>query len=468
MRKSIILIFSFLFVVTVYSQDANDLLTFDEYIDIVKKNHPVMYQAELRSDMIQSTRKMARGGFDPKLEADWNHKSFDDKNYYSLANGALKIPTWYGIDVKAGYERNEGQFLNESDLLPARGLWNAGISVPLGKGLVIDERRAALQRADIYESATQQEQLIMTNEILFNAALAYLQWQTVQEYLVIAIDGVELANQRLDGTRSSFVNGDKPAIDTLESFISLQTREMDRLKASQDLLNAKIRLENFLWIEGEVPLEVNDNVMPEPINIQLLQYQFDSISLLQDQRLIAHPELLLYDYKIANIDIDQRLAKEEIKPDIRINYNPLLAVANDGPFDSFNANDYKLGASISYPILQRKQRGKIELNKLKLQDTEFDRSLKSQELKVKLDTYINNMNQALRQYDLQTLTLDNYNRMLIAENRKLEAGESSIFLVNSRESKYLESRYKQIDVGRKLIYNKFTYFLYSIAMQEVL
>ncbi len=468
MRKSLIIIFSFLLLNSAFSQDFSTRLSFVEFINIVKTNHPVMYQAELQSDMAESTRKMARGGFDPKLEADWKHKSFDKKNYYSIGSAAVKIPTWYGIDLKAGYDRNEGQFLNESDLLPSRGLWNAGISVPLGKGLVIDERRAALKRADIYASATVQEQLIMRNEILFNAALAYLQWQTYQEYLVIAKEGVTLADQRLNGTRSSFVNGDKPAIDTLESFISLQTRKMDQLKASQDLLNAKIKLENFLWVEGVTPLEMDGNVLPDPIDIQLLQFQFDSISLLQDQRLLTHPELLLYDYKIANIDIDQRLAKEEIKPDIRVNYNPLLAVANDGPFDSFNANDYKLGATISYPILQRKQRGKIELNKLKLQDTEFDRSLKSQNLKVKLDTYVNNMNQALRQYDLQSLTLENYNRMLIAENRKLQAGESSIFLVNSRESKYLESRYKQIDVGRKLIFNKFTYLLYSVAMQEVL
>ena len=468
MKKYLVIIFCLLVACGGYSQDSASILTFGEYIEIVEKNHPVMYQVALRSDMIKSTRKMARGGFDPKLEADWNNKSFDDKNYYSIASGALKVPTWYGIDVKAGYDRNEGQFLNESDLLPTRGLWNAGISVPLGKGLIIDARRAALQRADIYDSATQQEQLIIANEVLFNASMAYLQWQTYQQYLVIASEGVDLANQRLDGTRSSFINGDKPAIDTLESFISLQSREMDQMKASQDLLNAKLRVENFLWVEGVVPLEVNDNVLPEPIDIKLLQYQFDSISLLQDQRLITHPELLLYDCKIANIDIDQKLAKEEVKPDIRVNYNPLLAVANDGLFDNFNANDYKLGASISYPILQRKQRGKIELNKLKLQETEFDKSLKSQDLKIKLDTYINNMVQSSQQYDLQTLTLNNYSRMLIAENRKLQEGESSIFLVNSRESKYLESRYKQIDVGRKLIFNKLTYLFYSVAMQEAL
>jgi len=156
------------------------MMTYKEYISIVKENHPVMYKASLLDDMARSNRRMARGGFDPKVEANWNHKSFDDKNYYSMLNSAVKIPTWYGIDLKAGYDRSNGDFLNESDLIPTRGLWNAGISVPLGKGLVIDERRAALQRADIFESVNEQEQTIMINELLYEASIAYLDWQTAE------------------------------------------------------------------------------------------------------------------------------------------------------------------------------------------------------------------------------------------------------------------------------------------------
>ena len=69
MRKVIIYFFSCLMSISSYGQDEEVYLTFADYIEIVKSNHPVFFQAGLRSDMIESTRKMARGGFDPKLEA---------------------------------------------------------------------------------------------------------------------------------------------------------------------------------------------------------------------------------------------------------------------------------------------------------------------------------------------------------------------------------------------------------------
>lgn len=456
-----------LFALTVFGQ-TNKIISYEEYIDIVKSDHPVMYQSQLLDEMAASNRRMARGGFDPKIEGDWKHKSFDDKNYYSLLNTAVKIPTWYGIDLKAGYNRNNGQFLNESDFIPSRGLWNAGISVPLGKGLVIDERRAQLKKADIYKSVTEQQKLLMVNKVLYDASIAYLEWQTAVAQLNIANEGLILAQQRLDGTKKSFINGDKPAIDTLESFISVQSRELDYQKATQSLDNAILFVNNYLWIKGEVPLEIEKNVIPSPLNIDLLSEETDAATIVQSEWIASHPELLLYDFKIADINIDQRLAKEELKPDVRIEYNPLLAVADDSLIDRFNPNDYKLGATISYPILQRKQRGKIELNELKLQDVNFERSMKTQTLTVKLNTYINNINQTREQYALLNETTDNYQRMLVAENRKLEIGESSIFLVNTRERKYLETRYKLINASQKLIFNRLTYLLTSAKLRDVM
>lgn len=465
-------IFFFLILSSVLSHvgfSQNDELEFSyrSYLELVKDHHPITYQADLLREVGNSTQKMARGGFDPKVEAAWNQKSFDDKNYYSLASGVLKVPTWYGIDLKAGYDRNSGQFLNESDAIPTRGLWNAGISVPLGKGLVIDKRRAALKKAGIFKSSVEQEQFLMINELLFKASEAYLTWQTDYALQNVAEEGVRLAQQRFVGTRSSFLNGDKPAIDTLESFIALQSREMDLQKSIQSLENSKINVENYLWIDGVTPIEIEANARPESIEITLLQYQVDSLSIFQEERLLAHPEILLYDFKIKEIGIDLRLAKEDIKPDLRINYNPLIGVAEDALFDQFNANNYKIGASFSYPILQRKQRGKIELTKLKNEKASFDRSMKLQDINTKLDIYINNMKRMVNQYQLQVATLANYNSMLIAENRKFQAGESSVFLVNSREKKYLESQYKQVGINQKLIYNRLAYLLFSAGFTEI-
>jgi hypothetical protein len=55
---------------------------------------------------------MARGGFDPKIEVDFSKKQFKDTEYYSIPNSSFKIPTWYGIEIKAGFDNNEGVYLN--------------------------------------------------------------------------------------------------------------------------------------------------------------------------------------------------------------------------------------------------------------------------------------------------------------------------------------------------------------------
>jgi len=451
----------------VSAQDTT-VLTMVDYINIVKEGHPITYQAAMLADMADGVERMARGAFDPKLEADWDHKSFDDKNYYSIGSGAVKLPTWYGVELKAGYDRNNGDFLNDSDSLPLRGLWNAGISVPLGRGLVIDERRAELQKAEIYRSSTVQEQLLITNELLYDAANAYLDWQVATAYLQIALDGQQLARTRFVGTVGSFRNGDKPAIDTLESLISLQTRELEVQKAQQQLTAARLALDNFLWVAGEVPLELTAAAIPEPIDLRIYSLAVDSTVLVQENWIATHPELLLYDYKIDNINIDERLAKEDLKPDVRISYNPLLAVGQDALFDRLSADDYKVGVSVTYPIMQRKQRGKLQLTRLKRDNTVLERALKGQDLNVKLNTYVNNIRLTEDQYELLTETVVNYDRMLTAENRKFQIGESSIFLVNTREIKYLESRYKLVEAARKLTFNKLTYLLLAARLPTVL
>jgi outer membrane protein TolC len=59
-------------------------------------------------------------------------------------------------------------------------------------------------------------------------------------------------------------------------------------------------------------------------------------------------------------------------------------------------------------------------------------------------TYYQNTINLKQSLDLLAVTNDNYKRMLDAEQAKFNAGESSLFIVNSRELKWIESREKYI------------------------
>lgn len=465
--KEVLLAVLVLLTLNVEGQDREDL-KYEEFIKIVVDHHPVAYRARLMSEMAVSTQKVARGAFDPKIEGTLDRKSFEDKNYYTMASGTLKIPLWYGIDVKAGFDRNSGQFLNDSDVIPRRGLWNVGISVPLGKGLILNRRRAELEKANILTSATEQQRILLLNELVFDASIAYLQWQVAHAQQSIAVEGVDLARIRFEAAKESFVNGDKPAIDTLESFILLQTRQVELQKAAQILDNVRILLNNYLWINGELPLEIEEGITPESVGVPQLMVEMAGIVGLAEESLPAHPNLLLYDYKNAEMSVDCRLAKEDLKPDMRLQFNPLLAVAEDALIDEVNPNNYKLGVHFSYPIRQRKERGKMDLLGQKMKDLELQKALKYQDIKAKLVVYKNNIEQSDDQLRQMRDITANYQALLEAERTKFDIGESSVFLLNSRENKYLQSRKKVVEMQEKAWSNRWKYlFASGIDLQSL-
>ena len=89
---------------------AQQALTEDAFIAIVKQNHPMVKISNLQPNFGEAYLMKAKGGFDPKLTGSLNQKYFDGKQYYSVGDYGIKYPTWYGITAKAGVENNRGTY----------------------------------------------------------------------------------------------------------------------------------------------------------------------------------------------------------------------------------------------------------------------------------------------------------------------------------------------------------------------
>ncbi|MCU0328535.1 MAG: TolC family protein, partial [Chitinophagales bacterium] len=121
----------YLFSLNVSSIHAQDSLTLsvDEFLSIVKAYHPVMKQYQNTMAIAKANVNSARGGFDPNLDAKTGRKNIDGIHYYDQQEVNLQIPTWFGIDFNAGYDRIEGQKINTSQ---TKGeLLHIGLTVPL-------------------------------------------------------------------------------------------------------------------------------------------------------------------------------------------------------------------------------------------------------------------------------------------------------------------------------------------------
>ncbi len=424
------------------SQDRT--LSIDEYLSIIQQYHPIAKQAFLFNDKARLNRRLALGGFDPKLSAEKDRKIFDGVTYYNYFTPEIKLPLWYGIDLKGSYMETEGAFINPENKLPKNGLSYVGLSLPIGRGLFIDERRADLQRARIYQSFARNQQQIVLNNLFLEATQSYTEWLNSFKNVQVYTDAVKLADIRLQGTKQLFINGDKPAIDTLEALILLQNRQFKLNEYQQQLTNTKNQLTAYLWLDNNVAIDPEKfDISPDTLAIQAIP----AANLLQvTPNTIAqqNPEVQAYVFKLQELDIERRLKLEEIKPTLNFN----LGVLNGGRdgFQNFNApyinNNQKFGFSFSMPLTFTKQRASHSLAKIKILDAQYDLNDKQNQVANKWRNYLNDYYTFTNQIALFQQTQTNNKVLLKGEETKFRFGDSSLFLINSREQKVLETQEK--------------------------
>ncbi len=424
-------------------------LSFDEYLNLVQQNHPLAKQAYLIAQTGEAKLQKARGGFDPKIEVDFDQKVFKDTEYYDLLNATFKIPTWYGIDLKAQFEQNEGYYLNPQNTVPEDGLYTAGISASLGQGLWINERMATLKQARFYREQAKADLQLAVTEVLYEASVAYFNWLQAYQKVLLYERFLENTTERFVGIKTSALAGAIPLIDTTEAKISVQSRALSLQEVGLDYQKAKLELANYLWLGNNIPVELQDGIVPEgelnEIVSKTLQItEFD----LEDFQLETHPKMRSLDYKVQALEVDKRLKANKLLPVIDVNYNFLTTEPNS--LNSFYTENYKAGVKFSMPLFLRKERGDLQLAKLKLQDGEFDLINTRLTLQNKIKAVNTELEVLEEQQELVEDLVINYSTMLQAELRKYEVGESSIFLINSREIKLIDSQLKEIEISNKL------------------
>ncbi|WP_231565544.1 TolC family protein [Psychroserpens sp. Hel_I_66] len=443
-----------LFSLTSYSQ-SNDtiVLGFSEYLGYVKKFHPIAKQAELTIQIGQANLMKARGGFDPKIEVDNYRKIFKNTEYYDLLNATFKIPTWYGIELKGNFEQNEGEYLNPQENVPDDGLYGAGISASLGQGLFINQRMADLKRAKFFREQTVADREILINQILFDASLAYFDWLQAFKETQIYEQFLENATIRLNGVKRSVENGDKAAIDSIEAGITVKNRLLGLEQAKVKFMKASLELSTYLWLNDDIPVELQSNVVPDAFIEDSVDDVLEISGLpLTDFVLENHPKLRSLNYKFQGLEVDKRLKANKLLPIIDIQYN--FITQDPDIARSFNSNQYKGGFNIAFPLFLRKERGDLKLAKFKLQDTQFDIA----NAKITIQNKVLAIYRELESFETQNELIDNiiddYETMLNAEERKFNFGESSIFLINSREKNLIDTQLKAIELQNKFLNTK--------------
>lgn len=427
------------------------ILTYEEYLGYVKQHHPILKQANLILNEGEATMLRARGGFDPKVEVDYDRKKFKNTEYFDELNAAFKIPTWYGIEFKANFEENTGQFLDPSLDVPDGGLYSAGVSFSALEGFLINDRMADLQQARFFLDQTKAERDLLVNDLLFFASEAYFKWIEATFEALIFESFLENASIRLDAITRSAEEGEIAQIDITEARIILQDRKLSLEAATLKRRKAALKASTFLWLD-DVPLEIEDGVTPSLPEEEIIRQSLQLENMMDLPQVENHPKIRALSSKIDILNVDRRLKQNKLLPKLDFEYNFLSEEFQE--VNSFSTAEYKAAVNFSLPLFLRQERGALKLANIKLRDAELDR----------MATQLNIENKILAvQAELTSLQIQNelidgividYETLVSAEERKFNLGESSLFLINSREKSLIDAKLKENElIAKQLVAN---------------
>lgn len=419
--------------------------SFNEFLGYVKKYHPLVKQADLKLNEAQANLMLARGAFDPKIEVDFSEKQFKDKNYYSVLNSSFKIPTWYGIELKAGFDNAEGIYINPENTLPNTGITSLGISVPVGQGLFINQRMADIKKAKIAQKLNSAERNLQAIEVLYEASMSYVNWKRSYDEVKLYETYLKNAITRYKGVSELIIQGDKPAIDSVEAGIAVTTRRLNLEDAQLKYTKARLELSNYLWYENNLPLELKEELQPEK-TLSVTLKETLQINELSSFSLDNHPKIKALDAKIDLLKVEKQLKTNALLPKLDLSYNYL---SEPSAVDQYRMEDYKIGLNFSIPIFLRKERAGLKLAKLKIQDTQLSLQFERKSLENKLKSQQQEIISLQKQQAYNSQLVQNYNQLLTAEDRLFGMGESSLFLINSRENTLVSSQLNAIGLENR-------------------
>jgi len=433
---------------TSIANDTTRVFSLEDLQVLVFRYHPIVKQAALLSESARANVLQSLGYFDPALKAGFNRKLFGDTEYYNNWNSELKVPLWLaGADLKVGYDRSVGTYTNPQTRTSPEGLSGVGLSIPLGQGLIIDARRSTLRQSKMMVQYAEAEQLKQINSVWYAVVKDYWNWYYAYRQFALLNEGVELAERRFRALSRQTAIGDKPVIDSVEAYITVQERIIQKEKTRIELQNSRLVLSNHLWSEQGNPLELPTAAAPQKLDENITKPSQTVLDTLIGRAAGEHPELLKLRSKGGKLAIERSYRQEMLKPKLNVTgtliSNRTNFKGNVPDYYDFNWSNYKLGVEFAFPLFLRAERGKLREVKIKQRELDYDLQQTGREIKNNILASYNDLTAYSTQLALQVQSINNQQTLLKGETQKFDLGESTLFLINSRETKLIDMKIKR-------------------------
>ena len=407
--------------------------------------HPTVVAASADVDSASADLLAAEGIFDPTLRA---RGDVEGGNYLAgTADAAADVltPLW-GTRVEGGWRMGVGDFpiYDGKKKTNDFGEFRLGVSVPLLRDGAIDSRRATLAKLRIEQQARQEALRQTRLEVARVAASAYYDWVGAGARLAIDENLLELALTREGQLRRRADAGDVPAFEVQDNSRLIASRQGRVITARRALERTALTLALYLRDDDGVPRAPTRPQLPSSSSLSPLSPAPTRDALLT-QALQQRPEARRGQLVLEQLAVDDDAATNQLLPGLSLT----AAISQDvggtsAPLSSSSSvwnpdpktrglPDGKVGLSFDLPIPQRAARGRAALVNAARDRARALLQLVNDRIALEVD----DVTQAWQAADERGVTTA----------AEVEAGDSTLLLVNLREVAAAEARVAAADAA---------------------
>ncbi len=425
-------------------------LRFEEVAESVTAHDPRIRQSIEQLRAAEGETMVARGAFDPKLNAEGYLLT---GGYYDLRvlSSELRQPTTlWGSEVYFGYRIGRGDNQRwptyRDDQTLSGGELRAGVEVPIWRGGLIDDERAQRARALNFQEAAEYSLDALGLNLELAAAAAYWTWVSTGLNREVAKDLMLLAEERDSQLRRRLAAGSIAEFDVLDNERILIERQSLLVAAERAFQEAAFDLSLFLRdAEGQSVLPGAER-LPDSVSIEPLQSLSEDAAI--ERVLQCHPDLNEARAELTALEINQRLFRNQLAPELRayFEYSRDIGELTGTDLDfTLPGNVYEAGAYLSMPLLFREDRGRAQAANAKVAEQRAELQFLEDRLRAATLDAASALRAAQERAELAEGLVETATALAEGERRRFEVGSSNLVFVNLREQQAASARIRLVE-----------------------
>lgn len=425
-------------------------LRFDEVKASVEAHDPRIRQAIEKLRAAEGKTMEARGAFDPRIEGD---AKVVTGAYYDLrsADAELRQPTTlWGSEIYFGYRVGLG--VNErwptyrDDQTLSGGEVRAGVEVPIWRGGLIDADRAKRERAINLQDVADRGLSAVRLDLELAAARAYWEWVAAGQNLEVAEELLALAEERDRQLRRRFAAGSIAEFDVVDNERILIERKAFLVGAERAFEKAGFGLSLFLRDELGAPVFVDPERVPDHVDLD--EAGDLAVGPALQRVLMCHPEVKEAESALAAVEVDIRLAKNELAPEIEafFEYSRDIGQLTNTDLDfTLPGNVFEVGVQLSMPLIFRTERGRAAAAQAEAEQKREALRWVTDKLRARTQDAASAVLAAQERAALNGEVVETAAELAEGERRRFEVGASNLIFVNLREQQAAVARMRFIE-----------------------